>query len=53
MGEVLRWRLLLFRVSKETVGQRQATWDKAEEVLTYDGTELRLDEVPKLILSEF
>jgi hypothetical protein len=53
MGEVLRWRLLLFRVSKETVGQRQATWDKAEEVLTYNGTELRLDEVPKLILSEF
>ena len=53
MGEVLRWRLLLFRVAKETVGLRQATWDEAEEVLTYGGVELRMGEVPKLILSEF
>lgn len=53
MGEILRWRLLLFRVSKDTVQTRQGTWDESEEVLTYDGTELHMDQIPTLLLSEY
>ncbi|KAK0767790.1 hypothetical protein LTR38_018244, partial [Friedmanniomyces endolithicus] len=34
MGEILRWRLLLFRVSKDSVGDHEASWDKDEQVLT-------------------
>ena len=33
MGEILRWRLLLFNISKNSVGTRQATWDEKEEIL--------------------
>ncbi|KAK0862322.1 hypothetical protein LTR87_016635 [Friedmanniomyces endolithicus] len=53
LGEILRWRLLLFHISKESVGNHQATWDEKEQVLTYDDTELRMDEVPTLLASEY
>jgi hypothetical protein len=53
LGEILRWRLLLFHISKESVGDHQATWDEQEQVLTYEGTELRMDEVPTLLASEY
>jgi hypothetical protein len=53
LGEILRWRLLLFHVSKTTVGGHQATWDEQEQVLTFEGTELRMDQVPTLLLSEY
>jgi len=53
MGEILGWRLLLFAVSKEAVGLHQAHWDTDEKILTYRGTDLHMDQVPRLLLSEF
>ncbi len=53
MGEILGWRLLLFAVSKEAVGQHQAHWDVDEKVLTYKDTDLHMGQVPQLLLSEF
>ena len=53
MGEILRWRLLLFHISKDSVSDRQATWDESEQVLTYEGTELHMNQIPTLLLSEY
>ncbi|KAK1076625.1 hypothetical protein LTR33_008780, partial [Friedmanniomyces endolithicus] len=53
MGEILRWRLLLFRVSKDSVGDHEASWDKDEQVLTYEDTELHMHQIPTLLLSEY
>lgn len=53
MGEILRWRLLLFKVSGERVGTHEASWDESEEVLTYEDTELRMDQIPSLLASEY
>ncbi|KAK0847016.1 hypothetical protein LTR03_006526 [Friedmanniomyces endolithicus] len=53
MGEILRWRLLLFHVSKNTVGDHEAAWDEEEQVLTYEDTELHMHQVATLISSEF
>ena len=53
MGEILRWRLLLFRTSKDTVKTRQATWDESEEVVSYEDTELHMDQIPILLVSEY
>jgi superfamily II DNA helicase RecQ len=53
MGEILRWRLLLFRISKDSVGTHQATWDEDEEVLRYEDTELHMSDIPRLLLSEY
>ena len=53
LGEILRWRLLLFHVSQNTVGTHQATWDEDEEVLRYQGTELQMDHIPTLLVSEY
>ncbi|KAJ9625493.1 hypothetical protein H2203_004250 [Taxawa tesnikishii (nom. ined.)] len=52
-GEILRWRLLLFRISKDSVGDHEACWDESEQVLTYEDTELRMDQIPTLLLSEY
>ena len=52
MGEILRWRLLLFRVSKDSVGDHEAFWDESEQVLTYEDTELHMDQIPTLLESE-
>ena len=43
MGEILRWRLLLFKVLGASVSTYKASWDESEEVLTYEDTELRMD----------
>jgi hypothetical protein len=53
MGEILGWRLLLFTVSKEVVGSHQAEWDPDEKILTYGDVDLPMDQVPRLLLSEF
>ncbi|TVY12548.1 hypothetical protein LARI1_G009653, partial [Lachnellula arida] len=53
MGEILGWRLLLFTVSKEVVGSHQAEWDPDETILTYGDVDLSMDQVPRLLLSEF
>ena len=53
MGEILRWRLLLFRISKDSVGDHQATWDESEQVSRYEGTEVHMDQIPTLLLSKY
>jgi hypothetical protein len=53
IGEILRWRLLLFRVSGTSIGTHEASWDKSEQVLTYENTELRMDQIPSLLESEY
>ncbi|KAK0924951.1 hypothetical protein LTR29_018106 [Friedmanniomyces endolithicus] len=53
MGEILRWRLLLFRVSKDTVGDHEAFWDESEQVLTYEDVEWHMDQIPTLLESEY
>lgn len=53
MGEILRWRVLLFRVTKDTVGEHEAFWDESEQVLTYEDTELHMDQVSTLLESEY
>ncbi|KAK1807496.1 hypothetical protein LTR12_018154 [Friedmanniomyces endolithicus] len=53
IGEILRWRLLLFRVSKDSVGDHEASWDEDEQVLTYADTELHMHQIPTLLLSEY
>ncbi|KAM0714670.1 hypothetical protein Q7P37_003050 [Cladosporium fusiforme] len=53
MGEILRWRLLLFKVSKESIGDHEASWDDSEQVLTYEDTELHMDQIPTLLVSEY
>lgn len=53
MGEIFRWRLLLFKVSGATVGTHEASWDGTEEVLTYEDTELRMDQIPSLLAFEY
>jgi predicted amidophosphoribosyltransferase len=40
MGEILRCRLLLFRVSGASISTHEASWDESEQVLTYENTEL-------------
>jgi len=53
MGEILRWRLLLFRVSGASVGTHEASWDESEQVLTYEDTELSMEQIPSLLRSEY
>jgi hypothetical protein len=53
MGEILRWRLLLFKISKESIGDHKASWDESEQVLTYKDTELYMDQIPTLLSSEY
>jgi hypothetical protein len=53
MGEILRWRLLLFKVSGASVGTYEASWDESEQVLTYEDTELCMDQVLSLLTSEY
>lgn len=53
MGEILRWRLLLFRVSKDSVGEHEVFWDESEQMLTYEDTELHMDQIPTLLESEY
>jgi superfamily II DNA helicase RecQ len=53
MGEILRWRLLLFKISKESMGDHEASWDESEQVLTYEDTELHMDQIPTLLATEY
>ena len=53
MGEIVRWRLLLFRVSRDDIGEHSVTWDVAQEVLTYRSTRLRLEDVRNLLKMEY
>ncbi len=53
LGEILRWRLLLFQISRDSVSGRHAEWDEDEQVLTYEDTELHLDQIPILLACEY
>jgi len=53
MGEILRWRLLLFKISKESIGDHEVSWDESEQVLTYEDTELHMDQIPTLLADEY
>ena len=53
MGEILRWHLLLFKVSGASIGTHEASWDESKEVLTYEDIELRMDQIPSLLASEY
>jgi hypothetical protein len=53
IGEILRWRLLLFRVSGTSIRTYEASWDESEQVLTYENTALRIDQIPSLLESEY
>ncbi|KAK0342475.1 hypothetical protein LTR91_025953 [Friedmanniomyces endolithicus] len=53
LGKILRWRLLLFHVSMNTIGQHQTTWIQQEQVLTFEDSELRIDQAPTLLASEY
>ena len=39
MGEILWWWLLMFQVSRDTVGDHKAAWDENEVVLTFENTD--------------
>ncbi|KAK4552367.1 hypothetical protein LTR86_010381 [Recurvomyces mirabilis] len=52
MGEILRWRLLLFHVRDHTVGDQQAVWDDENDAVTYEGVTLRMDQIPTLLKKE-
>lgn len=52
MGEILRRRFLLFKVSVAGVGTHEASWDESEEILTYEDTKLRMDQIPSLLASD-
>jgi hypothetical protein len=45
--------LLLFRVSGTSVSIHEASWDESEEVLTYENTELQMDQIPSLVEFEY
>ena len=53
MGEILRWRLLLFRVLGTSIGIHGASWNESEQVLTYENTELRMDQILSLLESKY
>ena len=53
MGEILRWRLLLFQISQDSFSDHQATWEEDEQVLTYESTKLHIDQIPTLLVSEY
>jgi hypothetical protein len=40
-------------LSGASVGTHEASWDENEEVLTYEDTEVRMDQIPSLLASEY
>ncbi|KAK4902397.1 hypothetical protein LTR49_027085 [Elasticomyces elasticus] len=53
MGEILRWRLLLFHVRDHSVGDRQAEWNEQEDAVTFEGITLSMDHISTLLTSEY
>ncbi|KAK6401528.1 hypothetical protein LTR81_023323 [Elasticomyces elasticus] len=53
MGEILRWRLLLFHIRDHSVGDRQVEWNEQEAAITFEGTTLRMDHIPSLLTLEY
>lgn len=40
-------------MSKESVSDYEASWDESEQVLTYEDTELHMEQIPILLASEY
>jgi len=53
MGEILRWRLLLFHVRKHSVGDQEAVWDDEHDAVIYNDITLRMDHLPHLLQVEY
>ncbi|EXK77065.1 hypothetical protein FOQG_18213 [Fusarium oxysporum f. sp. raphani 54005] len=52
-GHILQWRLYLFAASKTNRTEHQARWSLDKETINCRGTELHMEHVSQLIVSEF
>ncbi|KAK5701100.1 hypothetical protein LTR17_022897 [Elasticomyces elasticus] len=53
IGEILRWRLLLFHVRDHTVGDQRAVWNDENDTVIYIDVTLRIDYIPTLLRTEY
>lgn len=49
MGKILRWRLMLFKLSGASVEVHEAFLDESELVPTYENTEPCIDQISSLL----
>ncbi|KAH6975566.1 telomere-associated recQ-like helicase [Ilyonectria destructans] len=52
-GHILQWRLYLFAAARTAVAKNQARWSLDGQTVTYIGTELHMEQVSQLAVSEF
>lgn len=52
-GHILQWRLYLFAASNTAVTKNQARWSLDGQTIDYMGTELHMEQVSQLAVSEF
>jgi hypothetical protein len=52
-GHLLQWRLYLGAVAQSVLSRNQAHWSLDKQAVTYLGTTLRMDDVRRLIVTEF
>lgn len=52
-GHILQWRLLLFAIGKTEVTRKQARWSLDHQTISYDGLALHMDQVSRLIRSDY
>ncbi len=52
-GYILQWRLYLFATSRNAIGKRQARWSLDGQTITFQGVELRMEQVTQLVASEY
>lgn len=52
-GYILQWRLYITTVARSSVTRRQARWSLNGQAVVYLGISLRMDDVTKLIVSEY
>jgi hypothetical protein len=52
-GHILQWRLYLFAATKTNLAEHQARWSLDKETVDYRGTELRMEQVSQLVVSEY
>ncbi|KAM0361052.1 hypothetical protein ACHAPZ_011578, partial [Fusarium culmorum] len=52
-GHILQWRLYLFVAAKNNLAEHQARWSLDKETIDYRGTELHMEQVSQLVISEY
>jgi hypothetical protein len=52
-GHILQWRLYIFAATKTTLTEHQARWSLDRETIDYRGTELHMEQVSQLVISEY